>query len=194
MNRSESKYFTTAVKMDEAFLTLLEKKDFSYITVKEICETAGVNRSTFYLHYENMGDLLSESMEHIHQHFLAYMQKNTDAFVAKLRDCPMEELNLITPEYLVPYLNYVKENRRLFTTVLQNAAVLQLENSYAGLLQHVLVPVLERYKVSEQERGYLMAFYIKGLMAIVTEWLKNGCKDPIEQIIAVMQKCVMKIG
>ena len=37
MNKNESKYFNTAIKMDQAFLELLEKKDFSYITVKEIC-------------------------------------------------------------------------------------------------------------------------------------------------------------
>ena len=53
MNKNESKYFNTAVKMDKALVTLLEKKDFEYITVKEICDTAGVNRSTFYLHYDN---------------------------------------------------------------------------------------------------------------------------------------------
>ena len=45
MNKNESKYFNTAVKMDKAFLALIEKKDFAYITVKEICEKAGVNRS-----------------------------------------------------------------------------------------------------------------------------------------------------
>ena len=50
MTRSESKYFATAAQMDEAFLALLEEKDFAYITVKEICEKAGVNRSTFYMH------------------------------------------------------------------------------------------------------------------------------------------------
>ena len=38
MNRSESRYFATAARMDEAFLTLLAKKDFEYITIKEICE------------------------------------------------------------------------------------------------------------------------------------------------------------
>ena len=62
MNRSESRYFATATRMGEAFLILLAKKDFEYITVKEICEVAGVNRSTFYLHYETMADLLSESV------------------------------------------------------------------------------------------------------------------------------------
>ena len=49
MNKNESKYFNTAIKMDEALITLLEKKDFEYITIMEICEMAGVNRSTFYL-------------------------------------------------------------------------------------------------------------------------------------------------
>ena len=34
MNKNESKYFNTALKMDEALLTLLEKKDFDFITVK----------------------------------------------------------------------------------------------------------------------------------------------------------------
>ena len=65
MNKSESKYFNTAVKMDKAFLDLLEHKDFEYITVKEICKTANVNRSTFYLHYETIGDLLAESVRYM---------------------------------------------------------------------------------------------------------------------------------
>ena len=112
MTRSESKYFVTATKMDEAFLRLLEKKDISYITVKEICETAGVNRSTFYLHYETMADLLSESVSHMNEQFLAHMKKDTDAFVTKMRDCPQDELYLITPEYLTPYLGYIEQHKR----------------------------------------------------------------------------------
>ena len=61
MNKSESKYFNTAVKMNDALLTILEKKPFEYITVSELCEMAEVNRSTFYLHYENTADLLAET-------------------------------------------------------------------------------------------------------------------------------------
>ena len=48
VNKSESKYYNTACLMDEALILLLEKKEYSFITVKEICEKAGVNRSTFY--------------------------------------------------------------------------------------------------------------------------------------------------
>ena len=67
MNKSESKYFNTALRMDEALIELLEKKDLEYITVKEICQQAGVNRSTFYLHYETISDLLRETMEMVNQ-------------------------------------------------------------------------------------------------------------------------------
>ena len=72
MNKSESKYFNTAVKMDKALLELLEKKDFEYITIKEICDKAGVSRSTFYLHYQNTRDLLDETARYILDGFMEY--------------------------------------------------------------------------------------------------------------------------
>ena len=132
MNRSESRYFATATRMGESFLTLLAKKDFEYITIKEICEVAGVNRSTFYLHYETMSDLLSESVSRMNEQFLACMEKDSDAFSAKLRNCPRDELYLITPDYLTPYLSYIKNNKRLFRTATENAAVLGMDKTMIG--------------------------------------------------------------
>lgn len=190
MNKNENKYFNTAVKMDKAFLALLEKKDFAYITVKEICEKAGVNRSTFYLHYESLEDLLSESVEYMNESFLAYMKQDAGVFVTNIKEYPLSELYLLTPKYLTPYLNYIKEHKRLFLTAMNRAKALRLEESYDKMFQFVFVPILERYQVSDEIKKYLMAFYIHGLMAIITQWLKNDCKDPIEQIIDVIQRCV----
>lgn len=57
--------------MDEALLRLLEKKDFEFITVKELCAAAKVNRSRFYLHYENIYELLAESVDTLNRRFFA---------------------------------------------------------------------------------------------------------------------------
>lgn len=192
LKKLESKYFATAARMDEAFLALLEKKDFAYITVKEICEEAGVNRSTFYLHYETMADLLSESVSHMNEQFLAHMKKDTDAFVAKLWDCPLDELYLITPEYLTPYLDYIEQHKLLFRTATENAAVLGMDKSYERMFRHVFTPILDRYGIPQQDRPYLMAFYIQGLMAIISEWLKNDCTDSVEDVVNVIQRCVKR--
>lgn len=192
MNKSESKYFATAARMDEAFLALLEKKDFAYITVKEICEAASVNRSTFYLHYETMADLLSESVSHMNEQFLTYMKKDSQTFVTKLRDCPLDELYLITPEYLTPYLGYIEQHKRLFRTARENAAVLGMDKSYDRMFHHVFTPILDRYGIPQQDRRYIMAFYIQGLMAIISEWLKNDCADSIAYVVDMIQRCVKR--
>ena len=192
MNKSESKYFATAARMNVAFLTLLEKKDFAYITVKEICEAAGVNRSTFYLHYETMVDLLSESVSHMNEQFLTYMKKDPQTFVTKLRDCPLDELYLITPEYLTPYLGYIEQHKRLFRTATENAAVLGMDKSYERMFRHVFTPILDRYGIPQQDRRYIMAFYIQGLMAIISEWLRNDCADSIAYVVDMIQRCVKR--
>lgn len=191
MNKSESKYFNTAKKMDIAFLELLEQKDFEYITVKEICKRAGVNRSTFYLHYETISDLLSESVEYMNRHFLEYMKINSVDFMSKLNDYPIEELNLITPEYLIPYLSYIKEHKSIFKTSVKNASVLNLDKSYSLMFEHIFNPIMNRFKIPLERRNYIMSFYISELMAIISEWLKSDCKESVENLIAIIEDCVL---
>ena len=127
MNRNESRYFKTAAKMDEAFLRLIEEKDLEFITVKEICNKAGVNRSTFYLHYETIDDLLSESLEYMNGHFLDFMGQKDSAFIEGISQCQKEELYLVTPKYLEKYLEYVKSNRHLFENAVKRPQVLRLD-------------------------------------------------------------------
>lgn len=190
MNKNDSRYFTTATLMDEAFLRLFEKKDFEYITVKEICKTAGVNRSTFYLHYENVGDLLAESVRFMLDQFMEYFKQNVETVFSVIHDCSIEELYLITPEYLIPYLTYIKTHKRLFKTVIEKSSTLRTEDIYERMFRHVFTPILERVSLPKEEHKYIMSFYIRGLMGIVAEWLKNDCSDEVDHVVAIIQRCV----
>lgn len=186
MKKSESKYFNTAMKMDKAFLEILEKKDFDYITVKEICQKADVNRSTFYLHYENIGDLLEESVKYINSKFLSYFSDNQYRIVKDLQKSSLKELYLITPEYLTPYLTFIKEHKKLFLTSLEKPTTLNLHNNYEKMMMHIIYPIMDRYNVPEHKRKYMLAFYIEGMIAIIKEWLRNDCKDSIDLIIDII--------
>lgn len=190
MERAESKYFKTAARMDEAFLELLEQKDLAYITVKEICEKAGVNRSTFYLHYETVADLLTESLEYMNRQFSSYFTRHSKSIVARLHTCSPEELYLITPEYLTPYLRFIREHKRLYQAVAKNPDAMGVEDTYGWMFREVFSPVLERFQVPEWDRKYLMAFFVRGLKGITAEWLKGDCRDPIEHIISLMEQCI----
>ena len=97
MNKSESKYFNTALRMDEALIALLEKKDLEYITVKEICHLAGVNRSTFYLHYETIADLVNETLEMVNQRFRSYFPQQEEEVLRDMGSREREDLVLSSP-------------------------------------------------------------------------------------------------
>lgn len=191
MNKSEAKYYNTSTKMDNALIELLDKKAFEDITVKELCERAGVNRSTFYLHYENMGELLEESMVYTLGQFNSYFTPENGSFVQKLRDCPIEELYLITPQYLVPYLRWVSEHQKLLTAMIKNAKLFKLENVYKQIFDYVISPIFDRFGIPEQDRRYKAIYYINGIVALVGEWLKSGCSDSLERMAALIQDCVM---
>lgn len=194
MNRSESKYFNTAVRMDEAMMTLLEKKEFAYISIKEICAIAGVNRSTFYLHYETTRDLLDETVRHLHERFLSYFDVQTEAFVTRISHCPTEELLLLTPSYLVPYLQFVRDHRRLYAAAMENPADFRTSDTYGSLFRNVFDPILSRFSVPEGEREYRMAFYLNGITAIVSRWLAAHCQDTPEAVAEIIMQCIPHEG
>lgn len=190
-NRSQSKYFNTARRMDEALLSLLEKKDFAYITIREICNLAGVNRSTFYLHYENTWDLLQESLEYMHEEFLSYFHEKSKTTVQTLQTCPKEEIVFITPEYLLPYLTFIYEHQRLYRATMERPGAFSTREIYDKLFRYIFAPVLERFDVPEKERPYRMDFYIKGIAGIVGRWLEEDCRLPIEEVSSLIQQCVL---
>ena len=194
MNKSESKYFNTAVKMDLALIELLKKKPIDYISVSELCKGAGVNRSTFYLHYENIGDLLNETARYMINEFLSYFSEEVHSAAFNLSDCKLDELNFINDTYLIPYLTYIKENKEVFGVALSEVKVFGFENVYKRLYDYIFNPILDRFNYPEENRKYVMMYYLNGIHAINTEWLKNNCEKPIPEIIRIIKTCILGLN
>lgn len=176
--------------MDDAFLALLHEKELAFITVQEICARAQVSRSTFYLHYDTVEDLLQESVELLTDRFRRQFRAAVPVDVADaIKAGPLDRLHLVRTEQLVPYLTFVRENKDAFAAVVKHASALRLDDRYQALNRRIIGPILDRFDVPELERPYLMAFYIKGLMAIIETWIRNGCSDPLETIADIMGRC-----
>ncbi len=190
MNKSESKYFNTALCMDEALIALLKEKDFEYITVKEICEKAGVNRSTFYLHYETITDLVNEAAETVNKRFLSYFQQNAHEFADEISAKELQELVLITQNYLHPYLHFINENKNVYRAAFRNPNEMQANTKYRFLKKYIIEPILKRFGVPDVFWKYYVVYYIEGVMAIIKEWLNNDCTDSVETIATIIEECV----
>ena len=191
MNKSESKYFNTAKRMDEALIILLEKKDFEYITIKEICDVAGVNRSTFYLHYENTSDLLRETVRYILDKHFSYYSVDVNGITEKFASCQTKDLIFVTTEYLTPYLTFIKENQRIFKVAIRRFETMNMGDVYGKMFTHIFNPILERFRVPEHDRRYVMKFYLTGIFAIVMEWIDSDCAENIDCVMKIIIDCVL---
>ena len=180
MNRQESKYQYTASLMDEALLLLLEQKEFNAITVKEVCQKAGVNRSTFYLHYESMNDLLEETVGMIN-----------DRFKESLSSVPTDDPSkvvLTSERYLRPYLNFIKENRRAYKVIHQKEHLFNSQKTFESFYQSIFSPALTNFGVKENEKKYVFAFYTQGTVSIIGKWLEDNCSDDVDMIIDIIMR------
>lgn len=190
MNKSESKYFNTALLMDEALIALLEVKDLEYITIKEICQKAGVNRSTFYLHYETISDLANEAMEVVNERFQSYFEQKAEDLIDHIDDMQLKDLVFINKEYLQSYLQFIRDNKKVYRAAFRNPDGMQTHIKYKNFKNYILEPILKRFNVPDEMQKYYIAYYIDGIIAIVKEWIDDDCRDSIESIIDVIEKCV----
>ena len=89
----------TRIAMEDALLTLMEEMPLNRITVSQLCKQADVHRSTFYLYYQDIRDLL-EQIE--------------DAFYQKLQQAIADSDNLLPNDtLLLSAYRVVNENKRL---------------------------------------------------------------------------------
>ncbi len=190
MDKAQSKFHNTAAKMNNALFWLLEEKSFYDITIKEVCERAGVNRSTFYAHYQNTYELLEETQNNLINEFF-------NSF--NMHDMDIEKLSagdavFIDTPYLVPFLEYVKKNKSVFKVYLNNLNYFKPSEVYNFMLEKVFIAVFKKYNVTDKKViTYMMKYFLTGVNAIVEEWLAGDCKDDINFVCKMIITCVMPV-
>lgn len=191
MNRSEAKFRNTAAKMNSALVALLESKEFADISIMDICNKAGVNRSTFYAHYDNTYDLLKEAHQGLINNFLTECAFENPVDISDIRKLDKDDLNFISPKYLLPYLNYIKEHKRLFKIYADNAHVFETNDIDDYMIENLFVPILAKHGVTDKKLiRYMQKYFLKGIDAIINEWVRNDCEDDILFICEIIIYCV----
>ena len=191
MNRSESKFQNTSRKMRRSFLYLLESKEFADISIMDICKEAGVNRSTFYAHYENTYDLLKETFESLIANFLTECTFDDPVDLSDMQNLNKDDLNFITPKYLLPYLEYIQKHKRLYKIYAENARTFEAHKMDDLMIENIFVPILAKHGVTDKKLIYYMQkYFLKGLDAIINEWVRGDCEDDILFICEIITFCV----
>lgn len=142
----------------DALIELLQIKPFQKITVKEICEQADLNRTTFYLHYTDQEQLLDEIVAVFEESLKKYFPPISDLTDRSRR--------------LNDYLSYVKENYKIYRIIMSNDKAVSLRSR---VLSDLLTDKIKEHKANGRspEEKYVYYFILDGSISMVLHWIDN---------------------
>ena len=142
-------------KLKSAMAKLITKKNIYQISVKEICEIANVNRSTFYHYFNNEKDLLNNLEE-----------EASEKLKSKLIEDP-----IINEESLARYLDYIKSNIDYFEPMFFGESCTHFRDLF---IEKTFDMTNYALGFKSNAPSYLYIFIAYGSLETIKEWINNG--------------------
>ena len=162
----------------EALFELMQEKPLNKITVKELCERADVNRSTFYAYYTDIYDLDRKLIKEFFR-----MQRSFINASLEILDKKPDVTNLTVKDfYEITYLHLSKvyEIKDMYKFAFYGQSNSPIQISYDKVFYSELIKrVPEQYK--ENFRNAFV-FVSGGTTAVFVRWILTDCAAPVEQI------------
>lgn len=159
--------------LKQSLLELLEQKKINAITVKEICERADVNRSTFYAYYSSPYDLFDSMKQDI-------IAESRALLVCELRLTPEQRMRFL----LERHLRYLSEHLREFQAYSSDTGEdfsLPLQ-VMADMMGPYLDYLRGKYPAAAGENESLRTFCIYGGIGIIKRWVSRSMIESIDTI------------
>src|SRR5699024_532251 len=177
----------TKASIKNALFDLIEVHGFETITVKELTTKAKINRGTFYLHYENIDDLIDEYYsDFISKLYALFEMKEEDLIKEAGWYYPIVEP--VSP-FIVNVLIFIKRNSKLFDFLW-----ITHENRYykrkLKLFVNVVLFYNEKALINKDDllvpESYFTSYVISAFMGVVRQWLDRDCKESPEEIARIL--------
>ena len=97
-SRQERRVRRTRAMILAGFIQLMQQKPVKDISVRELADLVDINRSTFYLHYTDIYDLLEQTENGLMDQFLAIIDKNRTSLTLQEFSDKLEQFFTILSE------------------------------------------------------------------------------------------------
>ena len=156
----------TKKELRTAFVRLLQERPISSITVRDIVNSCGLNRNTFYYHYRDIPSLVEEIVDETADTIISGHKE-----LSSLEDC------------LRVAVSFAVDNKK---------AILNLHRSsnrevYEGYVMRISEHMVERYisstdvtgLLSAEEKRLVVTAYKCVLFGFIIDWLDGGMRRDV---------------
>ena len=152
-------------RIEDAFMQLIQNRELNEISVTEICQTAGINRTTFYANYVDLYDLAEAVQKHLEEEVRNLYQEEWEH-----RNNSHDFLKLF---------RHIRENPLFYKTYFK----LNRDGNFR-FADYSIEEAASRFDSRHIE--YHIAFFGNGLNAVIRKWLDNGCRETPEEMVSII--------
>ncbi len=180
MEKREDRRITMTKRMlKDALIEMLGEKDIYHISIRELCEKADVNRTTFYKYYSSQFDLLAD------------MEKDLLDFIARI----IEQNKSDPGKIITAACRYLEENIGFARLIVNNNVdpefahkLLAMDSIKSSALSNIF------NKRSEEELEYIYSFLTYGAYRVICVWLNKERREPPEAIARLFNQMMLSLG
>ena len=179
--REDRRVRRTRARLRQALTTLLASKDIKDITVKEIADLADVNRGTFYCHYRDIYDMLTQVENALFEELGDLM----NAYTAS-------DLRSGLAPILADAFRFVKDNGDFCAALLSSRTDSAFfQRLYAVVFERCMEEWGELYGLRDDPlRELKMNFIVSGVVGMIRTWLAAGLKQTPEEMAALAERMI----
>lgn len=168
---------TTKNAIASGFKVLMEKKPFEKITVSDITSLCGLNRQTFYYHFQDKYDLLN---------WIFY----NEVITVLIDGLTFENWS----DKMLQMLYTIKNNSKFYSNALNTEYGNEFRNYLfcisTQIFNEIIDIVTNGYFLEDADKKFISEFYAYGVAGTIIKWVTTGMKESPENITLYMKHLV----
>ena len=168
MKLTDKRVRHTRRSLRQSLIELMQRKSVNQISVKEICDLAGINRNTFYAHYSTPRDILTE----IENEYYAEMNRIQESAIHSGDAAAL----------ILGIMNMLQQNREISILLYgSNSDNRAYDEYYRSAYARIMLAWIESgTKVQADHLKWLFTFLSGAIDAMIRNWVKDGMRESPE--------------
>lgn len=169
--------------LKNAMMELLrEKGTVEKISIRELCERAELNRSTFYTHYNEPKELLEEIENELIDSAKEHLKKIGEGD------------SVGAHRYILSFLEYIKTNGKIFRTLLVDCVEPGFRTKF---MQQSVIQFMENIDLTVDKRTeqYVYSYVINGSTGVIIQWIRSdfsiGEGELMDMLFQINQNAIL---
>ena len=182
-DKTDRRVRKTKKQLRQALTALMMEKSVSEITVREIAELADVNRGTFYAHYKDVSDLLSQLEENV-------FRRLDEISVIDNSD----NWDVTTVTYLTDIMTLCGDNADIYRALICRNNDLEFQQRLFEVLKgQYMRGFLHHYCTADAGTlDFYCSFIVSGMLSITKDWMNNGLRQTPRQMAVLGAEFILR--